>query len=460
MSAPAPYGAFARTARLDADWARRVVADLAVLTTIAAVIALFAVSEVTLEHFGVHYIDPGGNPLSKFHPATFLAVAAFGLRCLASLHPIRSGWRILGKSPGSVTLLAAASVAILAAILIQKSPVTGLIDTFVLPVLLFMLLRDLDPLIVRCIALLVAAVLCINAVMAVAEFLRGIHFISLDVPDGATSDPTRGDATFDWRVQLAQEWRAIALLGHPLVNGLVVGCFIICLAARGARWMPDALKMPILLLQLVAMFAFGARSSLVLSLVFATYLALQQAMLALRSGARLSPRTIGFLLLAVALAIGLVSILGSTGFFDRTIDRFANDEGSAKARLTMLELFQPLSWTDLLLGPDPNVIATWQRLQGLEFGIESAWVGLTLTYGLIVTTIIVIGLAAFSCSLANACGRGVVAVLVYYFISVSATASLSGKTTTLALVAVMALIFLRKDERRRPLRSLLGLGTD
>lgn len=460
MNARAPSGAFARTSRLDADWARRVCADLAVLTTIAAVLVLFAVSEVTLDYFGVRYIDPGGNPLSKFHPATFLAVAALGLRCLASPYPIRSGWCILGKNPGATILLAAAAVAMVSAIFIQKSPVTGLIDTFVLPVLFLMLLRDLDPLIVRWIALLIAGLLCINAVMAIAEFLRGAHFITLEVPQGATSDPTRGDASFDWRVQLSQEWRAVALLGHPLVNGLMVGCFIICLAARGARWMPGTLTIPIVLLQLAAMFAFGARSSIVLSLVLATCLALQQAVIALRSGARLTPRAIGITLLAIAIAIGVVGIVASTGFFDRTIDRFASDAGSAKARFTMFELFQPLSWNDLLLDPDQGVVATWQRLQGLEFGIESAWVGLALAYGFIVTTIVLVGLAAFSCSMVNACGRGVVAVLVYYFISVSATASLSGKTTTLAMVAVMALIFLRKDERRRPLRSILGFGTD
>ena len=353
--------------------------------------------------------------------------------------------------------MAAVGVAAVFAIVIAKSPVTPLVDTFVLPVLCFLLLRDLDGTLLKWLALLVSVILCINAVMAMIEFARGAHFLTLQFPYNASSDPTRADAVFDWRVDIAQDWRAVALLGHPLVNGLIVGSFIMCLATPGSNWLPMWIKGPLLLLQCASMFAFGARASLILSLAFTAWLALQQACDALRDGARLSPRVIASALVVVALAIGVAEILIASGFFDRTVERFASDSGSAQTRFTMFELFQPFGWSDLVFGPDPEVVATWQRLYGLEFGIESTWVGLALTYGLLVTLIIVVGLIAFSRSVARAGGRGTIVVLAFYFISVSATASMSGKTTTFAMAVILALLFLRRDERRLPLRSALGL---
>ena len=436
---------------------RRVSADLAVLATAAAVLALFAISPVTLEYFGASYITPGGSAISKFHPATFVAVAAFALRCLATAHPLRTGWRLVSDDSGVVVMLAATMVAGFFAIVISKTPVTPLIDTFMLPVLFFLLLRDLDGTILKWLAVFIACILCVNAVMAMIEFARGVHFLALQVADNASSDPTRADAVFDWRVDIAQDWRAVALLGHPLVNGLIIGCFIMCLAARGARWIPVEVKGLLLVLQCASMFAFGARASLVMSFAFAGALVIQQCLDALRDGARLTPRVIAIGLVVVALAVGTTEILIETGFFDRTIDRFASDAGSAQTRYTMFELFQPLGWTDLLFGPDQDVVATSQRIYGLEFGIESSWVGLALTYGLVVTSIIVIGLLAFARSVMRVGGRGTMLVLAFYLISVSATASMSGKTTSFAMAVCLVLLFLRKDERRLPLRAALGL---
>src|ERR1700709_1825615 len=41
-----------------------------------AVIVEYAISGNTLEDFGIDYSSPGGNPLVKLHPATYLIVAA------------------------------------------------------------------------------------------------------------------------------------------------------------------------------------------------------------------------------------------------------------------------------------------------------------------------------------------------------------------------------------------------
>ena len=437
---------------------RLLLSDLAVILTVIATIGLFAVSPLTLEAQGFAYLTSGGGVFSKFHPSTLLALTAFALRCLVTRNPLRSAWRLATADTGAVLLLAAFVIAAFYAVIISKTPVTPLVDTFALPVLMFLLLRDLDPAVMRWLALLIALVLCINAVLAFVEILRSWRLISVDVPVGASADPRRGDAIFDWRAQMALDWRASALLGHPLVNGLIVGSFVLCLAAPGSRWMPFSVRAALILVQFASLFCFGARTALVLTIAFGGWLGLGQAIEALRRGTRVRPRRVAVVLFVLCLAIAVGAILMQTGFLDRTIDRFQDDGGSAATRITMFDLFQPLSLSDALFGPNPEVVATWQRLEGLEFGIESSWIGLALIYGVIVTAILVVGLLSLAGSVIKACGRGTACVLAFYFILVSVSASMSGKTTTFAMTIILTLVFLRKDESRRPMWRKTDVG--
>ena len=428
---------------------RALFADLALLATVTSVVALFGVSTLLLDKLGVPYTTSGGGLAAKFHPATYAALAALGFRALATDTPVRTGWRLLTRDRMLVIYLAAILVAGAFATLVSKQPVTPLVDTFVLPAVLFVLLRDLDRAVLHRLALLVLAIMLANAVIAMLEFTHGFHLVALDVPEGVRADPTRADAVFDWRANGWRSRRATALLGHPLVNGLVVGVLVVCLAAPASAWLPGVVAMPLLLIEAASMFTFGARLSLVLCAASVAWLALRR--LASTSGADRRGLALG--LLAVGAAAVALVILGQAGFLDRTLERFTHDAGSASTRLRMFDLFEPLSWSALVLGPDPAVVATWQRIDGLEFGIESSWIGLALSYGLIATSTMAVGLAAFARSVIGACGRGVGLVILFYLASISVTASLSGKTTTMAMVVVLALLFLRRGVRR-PLRPL------
>lgn len=429
----------------DVPW-RSIFADLAMLATIAAVLALFAISAITLEHFGIAYISSGGGPFAKVHPSFLLAAAALAFRCLASRHPFRTARRLAFDDPGVVLLSLSIVLTGLYAAVVSKTPVTGVFDTFVLPMMFFLLLRDLDPKLRRRLALLVGVMLAINSVMAIMEFFGHFHFIKFDFDPNVSADPTTGD--FDWKAEIALDWRPIALFGHPLVNGLVVQAAIFCLLARGSRWLAWIVKGPLLALLCVSMLTFGARTSLVLALVFGAWLVVDAATRSIGHGARLELKHVAFALLAISLSVPVLSLAADTGVFDRTLERFTTDAGSAKSRLVMFDLFQHVSLTDLILGPDKDVVATWQRIEGLEFGIESSWVGLVLTYGLVVTATIVLGLVVFSRSVMRASGPGAGVTLLAFFLAVSGSASLSSKTTVLAETSVLIQLFLYPDRRR------------
>ena len=360
--------------------ARALFAGLAVVATAGCLVALFGVSTLLLDKLGIPYTTSGGGVFAKVHPATVAALAACVFRCLAGGNPARTGWRLLTRDGRLVVTLAAVAVAGAFATLVSRQPVSPLVDTFVLPLLVFVLLRDLDAAVLRRLALLVLAMLLANAVIAMLEFTHGFHLVALDVPNGVTADPTRTDAVFDWRAEIANDWRATALLGHPLVNGLVVGVVIVCLAAPASAWLPDVVAVPLLLIEAASMFTFGARLSLVLAASLAGWYVLGRAVAAAR-GPGLARRRLALGVLVAGAAAVALAILAQAGFLDRTLERFTHDNGSASTRLTMFALFEPLSWDAILLGPDPEVVATWQRIQGLEFGIESSWIGLVLSYG-------------------------------------------------------------------------------
>ena len=356
---------------------------------------------------------------------------------------MRTGWRLLSGDVGIVLLTAAVTVAAVFAVIIDKTPVTPLVDTFILPIIVFVLLRDLDPRLMRWLAILVAAILVANSVIAIAEFLRGWRLIHIDIPDEVTADPTSANAIFSWQAELSQDWRATAILGHPLVNGLIAGTFMICLAASSASWLPLVLRVPMIALQGASMFTFGARSALVLTAGLILWLLVSRLIDATTAGARFQPRQIAFALMAAGLLVVGLAVLGQTGFLDKTIERFTNDSGSASTRLTMFSLLEPMSWSDLLLKPDKDLVATWQRMYGLEFGIESSWLGLVLTYGAMVSALLVAGLLAFARSVVRRSARGGGLVMVLYFVLVSASATLSGKTTTFAMTVALIMLFLR-----------------
>jgi hypothetical protein len=425
---------------------RAALEPVALALTIAALVTLCLVSPLTLAVQGIDYDTAGGSALAKIHPGTYLAVLALAVRLWAAPHPWRTLQRLLLAEPGLLIYLAALGLVAVYVVAIARSPVTPLIDTFLLAFILALLLDGLDERIARLLAIMMVAIFAADAALGLIEVSTGWRLIHIPVPEGVTSDPTRTDLVFDWRADLATDWRATALFGHPLENAMLMGAFLVCLACRGTAWLGTRLRVGLGVLALLALFAFGGRASLVFAGFFIILLGLAGLARRMMAGRAFGHRGAGAILLILPL-IGLgLAALGDTGLFDRMAERFRADEGSALARLRMWSLFDPIPWRDLLLAPDQAVVKTWQRLEGLEFGIESFWVGFALTYGLVVSTVLIAGLVAFVLSVVRLSGRGALAVFLFYFAGASTSTSLSSKTTSFAMLSALILLLLRRQD--------------
>ncbi|MGQ0672192.1 MAG: VpsF family polysaccharide biosynthesis protein [Hyphomicrobium sp.] len=393
------------------------------------VIALMylTVSPLALILFGWQYDDTGSGAIEKFHPATLLLILVF-LWVLAGRGNPLSAVIEMAHTHGLlvVYLSGIAFMAVYAARVVQV-PFTIFLETFGPPLLLLILLEDARDDLLRRLALLVHLAFLVNSVIAIGEASLDFRLTPLTLNGEVVED----------------EMRSTALMGHPLANAVLTGSYLLTLALGGGRDLPAILRPLLFLVGAAGMAVFGGRAATALLIAFLILYGLRRA-LAIARGARFDANgvLVGLVVLPVVAVIGLV--LHEVGFFDTFLNRVTDDTGSADTRIVMFELFRHQNWHDLVFAPDPGLVATWARLYGTDFGIESFLVQYLLTYGIIATMVFLPALAAFCIEVARAVRPGGGAVLAYFFIVALTSVSLSAKSPVFTIFVLMLLTLLRQ----------------
>jgi hypothetical protein len=395
--------------------------------TWATMLAMFFLSHLMLEELGIPYESPGGSSLTKIHPATYLSLLA-GVAFFILRGPVPFTNEIIQRHKGWVVLGITWLMLFVYIVVFQGKPLTSTIDTFLLPMMLFLILPRLQDNWLRQMALFVHLAMAANALMGIAEFVGGFR-LSPIMAEG---------------IELTSDWRSSAFLGHPLTNALVTGTYAVALMLGGGRDLPSWARIPALGLQAFAMLAFGGRMAMALMAVYGAAWAGWHALNVL-NGRRMSVNAAAAFVFVVPLVVIGFGLLIGDGFFDKFLMRFVEDEGSAASRLRMFDLLSQLSWEELFTGPDPIYVMQLQRLNGIAFGIESFWVGFVAYYGLLITIPFLIGMIAFWIDLGrSATWQGWWTIL--FFVAVCTTsASLSGKTTVIGILVVINLTMFRRS---------------
>ena len=396
----------------------------------------FLVSPMLLFNWGFSYEDVGGSVLEKVHPGSWLVLFALILIAFGRGNPLT----ILddfARPPALAMYLFAWAFLMFFTIVIKKGPFTPLIDTFALPAMLFALAGNLSQGDKRRAALIIHAVLCANALLGLYEYLSGWRL----TPYVAGT------------LLIEVDWRSTALLGHPLANASVTGSYALILGIGGGRDLPKLMIPAVMGLQIVAMIAFGGRSALVLTLLLLALVGFWKAQKVLR-GERVDMLQAGLLLLAMPVVLAGFVYAAQAGFFDAMLQRFVDDQGSAKARVIMLQLFNYITWEDLVFGPDSALISSLQRTEGIEYGIESFWVAFILTNGIAMSVIFFLALFAFSWQLVAVTRIESAILLVYFYLLASTSVSLSAKTCSFGMFVIMVLTMMRVDPPALRLRTV------
>jgi hypothetical protein len=241
--------ALTRPAFLDggtrADAAAELVDKAVAPMTLGAVALYFCLSDMALTRFGVNYAEGGGGAIEKIHPGTWLAFAALLLSGARRGNPLRL-IESIARYRGVALFLFSWLALLVWVVAVTKTPFTPLIDTFLSAIVLFLLIAELDARNLRALALIVHALMTLNAAIGVVEYATGWRLTPYTIGSAAVET----------------DWRSTAILGHPLGNAALTGSYVVAMAVGGARDIAPRLRAPALALQLVAMIAFGGRSSL------------------------------------------------------------------------------------------------------------------------------------------------------------------------------------------------------
>ncbi|MCC5979644.1 MAG: VpsF family polysaccharide biosynthesis protein [Salinarimonas sp.] len=396
-----------------------------------AILIIFTISGGLLWLLGLNYDGISGSALSKIHPATYIIVVAFSIRSIASGNPIKTLFFDAKRLPGTAILLISSCLLLLHIIIGVRPMLSTTIDTYILPALLMVFLVDFNEPTLRRLETTIHLIMAVNALLGLFELAIGQRFF-----------PYRFDG------DVGYDTRSTALQGHPLVNAIMTGTYLLSLAAGGGR-LRGILLLGAILLQCGALVAFGGRTAFVVATLLLAILFLW------RIHCTASRRTVPLLAVAgfaFAVPLGLVAlgILIERDFFEPIISRFLYDSGSAQTRVLMFDLLAQIPAGQLLMGPEPSLVESIRRMQGLGSGIENPVIRLIVYQGIVATAVILFGLCAFLIDALRRVEASVTVPLIFFLIVILSFESISSKTT---LVAKAAVLFLVLHRPRPPLTS-------
>src|SRR5258708_26645515 len=246
-----------------------IIAGLLVL----AVITTFTISPAMLTNWKIHYLTTGGNFYEKFHPATYLAFLALCLVHIRNKAPIGEIHRTFSEAK-LVLVYLFCRLALLVQMLVLERPFTVIIDTFLLPVVLCLVIWRLSPLQRKSLVWGLHLTILLNVILGYYEYFSGQRLITLSLG---------GDMV------VMGEWRSSALLGHPLTASGLVGAYIFALILRPALCPPVVLRLPLIAFCLGSLMLFGGRTALVTVLLVIGSFAALEIFLILRGGGTALP---------------------------------------------------------------------------------------------------------------------------------------------------------------------------
>jgi len=395
-----------------------------------AVTATFTIPAALLTQLKIHYLTSGGNFYEKLHPTTYATFLAAFLLLMRHGHPVGEINRAFSEAKLLLVYLFG-WLALLIQMFVLDRPFTVIIDTFLLPVVLALVIWRLSATQRKPLIWAIHLTILLNVVLGYYEYFSGHRLIPL----------TLGS------IVVFGEWRSSALLGHPLGASGVVGGYVLALILRPALCPPLAVRLPLIAFCLASLMAFGGRTALVTVLAVIGVLALAEVFRLIR-GKRIP--LIEAIAILCLLFIGVAGIFTAfdLGFFDKMLLRFSSDKGSALARIATFNLLSHFDWHELVLGPDPMRVSALQTQLGLNYGIENFWVSCIVQFGAVHTALMTIGLVCFFIEMLRRSTRAAWAMVLLIIMIAASSVSFSSKNIQLAQFVMLITLLLPREQPR------------
>jgi hypothetical protein len=411
------------------------VPPFAFVLTFLAVLASFTISGNTLNILGTHYSGPGGNPLLKIHPATYLAVmAAIASLISGSSAQSKLGY-IFGKAPAlfffiGFTIFCAAFSAVNVGITGAGVYVDNYLSAGAIAIAMFSATGRQR----RIIAHLILVLCVINVLISLAEYVHQEHFIPLEI--------NSGDGTALGTDEKSEEFRPAALYTHPLTGAMATAFGLFLALETKLRFRTAAICVGTFA---VGLLGFGGRAALVFTIgLIAVRVVITLARDFLNG--RINGRLLGTIFMAVCL-LGPLStyLLTETPVGERIAARAYYDE-SAEVRSDQWQVLSKVNTQQALYGtPVPDLALIYEQV-GLT-GVENPLILVFLNLGIIGSPILVLGLVIYFLYLRQAYPQSGWLLLAAAFIFFSSN-SIGVKSPDLFMMTVCAVTMKRQLEDR------------
>jgi len=223
-----------------------------------AVILEYAISGNTLEDLGIDYASPGGNPLVKLHPGTYLImIAAFMVLMLA--RPAGSGLiRLFRNTPalGSFIILIL-FCAFYSIVNVGLSGAATHVESYLSAGLLAVALEVGTDRQKRALGWWIIGLTLVSIVISIGESVTQTHLIPLHIGEETPLD----------LIQDTEDFRGSGLFGHPLTAALATLMAVFMLLRMR---MNALLKGGLFAFFLVGLLSFGGRAALGITLILLT----------------------------------------------------------------------------------------------------------------------------------------------------------------------------------------------
>lgn len=407
-----------------------VVGQIAFRMLCASILATLFLPGRLLWLFGVNYLTAEAATLEKVHPSTYLITITATIWFFQVVGDKSKKFLFKDISLVGMNLLAAVLVLFYAAVSLggQLAPVAD--SLFCAPLFGIMLhfLSKRQRNIVLSIVLFFVAV---NVLIIFYEYATGSPFLP----------PVFSDLTDQKLVRSAIEsefdGRASGLYGHPLSAGtltliFLIGCFE---TAENLRWRLITLT---LAGACVATFpTFGSRWAFIL-FVFYLFFVGGRFILNMAITRRVSQQSVVILFVICGGALPLGVAAFELGLFDKLIERFEYDPGSAATRTAALDMLLSSDLPELMLGDTDNSLTNKLLERQSANGVEVFWIGFIMRYGVVCAIFYFPALLSFMFQLRRDGGRMGTIVGVAFLASISGSLSILGKTQLFSQVIIFA----------------------
>jgi hypothetical protein len=406
---------------------------------IAAVLVNMLVSANLLLLCGIHYSEPGGNPFAKFHPGTYLALAALAVLLCERNEPLATLRECWHRDRAIMLYFVSLSGCVLFALIANGPSGTAVyIESFAPAGILALILGRAPPATLRRLGYAMVALFAVSALLALGETLLHERLIPVFSLDTGVEE-------------LKTDYRGTGLWDHPLTGAAMtmIGVVLLLATPMAPLW-----RGVLLCLSLAGLISFGGRTAFALTLL--TLAGYGGAWL----GRRLLLRQLQLRHVALAVIVLLVipmfvwALASETSAGERLFGHLYWDD-SAQSRAYQLRVLAAMTPPELLFG------ASFDRLQEIVFNIglavpfgniENFWLMILAHVGIFGFLVFLAGFLPFVYHLwkvSTAPGR-VILLLVLLVASTSNSIGRKSNLLTIGVAAILAANALRRSEPPPP----------